>query len=225
MSRLPLIILVVALGAGGWYLWTNYTIDVHRGPQGGLEYVKLVPRAAGGLTPAEHPADQPPAAAGRSFIRIATFDVEGLDESKLASHQVGDVLVRVLPHFDVIALQGIHAKGRGLLVRLVEQINATGRFYDFASSPTADRDGLEHYNAFLFDRTSIEIDRSTVQFDRGPGGPVPPQAAGGRVSRARSAREGSLHLRPDQRANRSQIARRRNWTCWPPCSAPCAIPC
>jgi exonuclease III len=165
-----LIILVVALGAGGWYLWTNYTIDVHRGPQGGLEYVKLVPRAAGGAAPAEHPADQPPAATGRSFIRIATFDVEGLDDTKLASHQVSDVLVRVLPHFDVIALQGIHAKGRGLLVRLVEQINATGRFYDFASSPAADRDGLEHYSAFLFDRTSIEIDRSTVQFVEDPAG-------------------------------------------------------
>jgi hypothetical protein len=170
MSRLLLIIAVVGLGAGGWYLSTRYTIDLHRGPQGAVEYIKLVRRSPGSPASTDQPSEQSPPAAGRSFIRIATFDVEGLDESKLANHQVGDVLVRVLSHFDVIALQGIHAQNRGLLMHLVEQINATGRSYDFASSPSADRDGLEHYNAFLFDRESIEIDRSTVRFVEDPAG-------------------------------------------------------
>ena len=83
---------------------------------------------------------------------------------------MSDVLVRVLPHFDVIAVQGIRAKNRGLLVRLVEQINALGRCYDFATDPVADRDGLAQYNAVLFDRASVEIDRSTVHFVEDPAG-------------------------------------------------------
>jgi hypothetical protein len=170
MSRLLLIILIVAVGVGGWYLYANYTIEVHRGAQGNLEYVKVVPRGARAPAGGEDFADQPPVAAGRTFIRIATFDVEGLDENKLANHRVSDVLVRVLPHFDVIALQGIRAHGRGLLVRLVEQLNATGKCYDFASSPAADREGMEQYNAILFDRSSVDVDRSTVQFIEDPGG-------------------------------------------------------
>jgi hypothetical protein len=162
MSRLLLIIVFVALAAGGWYLYTNYTVDVHRNERGGIEYVKLLPLAGHAATPDE-PGDPPPAA-GRSSIRIATWDLDGLDENKLANQRVGDILVHVLPQFDAIALQGIRAKNRGVLVRLVEQINATGRTYDFACSPTVDRDGMQQYNALLFDRASVEVDRSTVRY-------------------------------------------------------------
>ena len=163
MFRLTGIVLAVAAGVGGWYVHSNYIVDVHRGGQGAIEYVKLVPRAHPSTAAADDWAS-PPAAPARATIRIATFNLDGLDENKLANHTVSDVLVRVLPHFDVIALQGIRAKSRGLLVRLVEQINALGRCYDFATDPVADRDGLAQYNAVLFDRASVEIDRSTVHF-------------------------------------------------------------
>jgi hypothetical protein len=62
----------------------------------------------------------------------------------------------------VVALQGIRAKGRGVLERLVEQINATGRSYDYAVCPTLDRSPAESYNAMLFDSTVVAVDRSTV---------------------------------------------------------------
>ena len=118
---------------------------------------------------ADDSADVPPAPAPAT-IRIATFDVDGLDENKLANHTVSDTLVRVLPHFDVIALQGIRSKSRGLLVHLVEQVNATGRSYDFATDAAAPRDGPAQYNAVLFDRASVELDRSTVHFVGDPAG-------------------------------------------------------
>ena len=52
-----------------------------------------------------------------------------------------------------------------MLLRLVEQINAaSGRNYDFATCPTQQRDGLEHYSAFVFDRDRIDVDRTTVHF-------------------------------------------------------------
>jgi deoxyribonuclease-1-like protein len=62
-------------------------------------------------------------------------------------------------------LQGIRGKNQGVLIRLVEQLNsASGRAYDFATCPTQQRDGLEHYSAFVFDRARLDVDRTTVHF-------------------------------------------------------------
>jgi len=170
MSRHVLIVALVALGGGGYFAWKNYSLEVRSGSQGKLfEYVKLVPRANPGGDPPDEATPAPPAA-GRSFIRIASFNLDGLDETKLANRGVGDALVRVLPHFDVIALQGVRAKNRGLLVRLVEQLNATGRSYDFASAPSGERDGVEPVAAIVFDRAGVEIDRGTVHLVGDPAG-------------------------------------------------------
>ena len=208
MFRLLLIVLVVAVALGGWYVHGHYTIDVRRNGDGGIESVKFVPLAGRGVEAADDSADVPPAPA-RATIRIATFNVDGLDENKLANHTVSDTLVRVLPHFDVIALQGIRSKSRGLLVHLVEQVNATGRSYDFATDAAALRDGPAQYNAVLFDRASVEMDRSTVHFVGDPTGSFSPQAAGGGVSRPRADRGRGLHLHADRRADRSDARGRR----------------
>ena len=101
-------------------------------------------------------------------IRIATFHLGRFDEAKLANHRVSDVLLRLLPRFDLVAVQGVRGRNRGLLVRLVEQLNAvaapSGRSYDFATCPSQERDAVEHFNAFLFDRNRIDVDRTTVHF-------------------------------------------------------------
>ena len=101
-------------------------------------------------------------------IRIATFHLGRFDEAKLANRRVSDVLLRLLPRFDLVAVQGVRGKNRGVLVRLVEQLNAvagpSGRSYDFATCPSQERDAVEHYSAFLFDRNRIEVDRTTVHF-------------------------------------------------------------
>ena len=220
MFRLLLIVLVVAVGVGGWYVHGHYTIDVRRNGDGGIESVKFVPLAGRGVEAADDSADVPPAPA-RATIRIATFDVDGLDENKLANHTVSDTLVRVLPHFDVIALQGIRSKSRGLLVHLVEQVNATGRSYDFATDAAALRDGPAQYNAVLFDRASVELDRSTVHFVGDPTGLFVTSrwwrrfASAGR-SRPRPSPSRSSTCRP------IRIAWPPRWTCWPPSSAPSA---
>ena len=85
--------------------------------------------------------------------------------------------MRIIPRFNVVAVQGVRSKNRSVLVRLIEQINATGRFYDFAICPTVERNALEQYRAMLFDLTSVEIDRSTVRSVKKPAGAVPLQAA------------------------------------------------
>jgi hypothetical protein len=161
MARLVVFGTIAILGVGGWWLLTNYKFEVHRGADGRFDYFRVIARSGGGAKPGLA-NDLPPAAPARPAIRVATFDLDGLDEFKLANPQVCDALVRVLPHFDVIAIQGIHSKNRAVLVRLIEQINATGRFYDFAICPTLDRDPVESFNAMLFDQTTVEVDRTTV---------------------------------------------------------------
>jgi hypothetical protein len=170
MWRIILVATVAALGVGGWYASANYSLEVHRSAEGKFQYVRIVPRTATGNAPSEGAADQPPAAPTRPAIRVATFNLDGLDDNRLANPKVCDTLVRIITRFDVVALQHIHASNRGVLMRLKDQINATGRCYDFATCPSLDREPVEIYNAMLFDATTVEIDASTVQSVDAPPG-------------------------------------------------------
>ena len=168
MAKQLLILLIVAAAGGGAYFFWNYEFQTHY-ENGKLAYIKVSPKAARSAAgPDESPLN--PAAAARPTFRIATMNLGRLDENKLANRRVADVLLRLLPRFELTAVQGVRGKNQGVLVRLVEQLNAaTGRTFDFATCPTQQRDGVEHYSAFLFDRARIEVDRTTVHFveDRG----------------------------------------------------------
>ena len=170
MWRIILVATVAALGVGGWYASANYSLEVHRSAEGKFQYVRIVPRTASGSVPSEGAADQPPAAPTRPAIRLATFNLDGLDDNRLANPKVCDSLVRILSRFDVVALQNIRAGNRGLLMRLKDQINATGRCFDFVTCPTLDRDPADIYNAMLFDATTVEVDHQTVHSVDAPPG-------------------------------------------------------
>ena len=170
MWRIILVATVAALGIGGWYASANYSLEVHRSVEGKFQYVRIVPRTASGSVPSEGEADQPPAAPIRPAIRLATFNLDGLDDNRLANPKVCESLVRILSRFDVVALQHIHSGNRGVLMRLKDQINATGRCFDFVTCPTLDRDPVEIYNAMLFDATTVEVDHQTVHSVDAPPG-------------------------------------------------------
>ncbi|MGW8258248.1 MAG: exonuclease/endonuclease/phosphatase family protein, partial [Thermoguttaceae bacterium] len=100
---------------------------------------------------------------------IASFNLDGLDENKLNTLLVSEVLTRVVPQFELIALEGVRGKNQGALVRLVERINALGgRNYNFATGPSQKRDGIEHYSAFVFDRAVLDIDLTMLNFVEDP---------------------------------------------------------
>ena len=167
MAKLLSILLLIAAVIGGIYFALNYEIQTQY-ENGKAAYWRIVPKNAlasdrGGFAP-DLPPDQL-----RPTIRIATLQLGHFDEAKLANRRVSDVLVHLFPRFELVAVQGIRGKNRGVLVRLIEQINATsGRNYDFATCPTQQRDGLEHFSAFVFDRQRIDVDRSTVHFVEDP---------------------------------------------------------
>jgi exonuclease III len=163
MSRFVLAMLVIAAVAGGGYFCFNYQVETQY-DSGKLVGVKIVPRPGrGGGDAAWQPADLPPPRAPHATVRIASFNLDGLDEHKLSNRRVADVLVRLVPQFEILAVQGIRGQNQGVLMRLVEQIQAAGgKRYDFAIAPSVPREGVGQYNAFLFDPTAVEVDRSTV---------------------------------------------------------------
>jgi deoxyribonuclease-1-like protein len=168
MVKQIFLILGLATVAGCVYLFLNYEIQPHY--EGGrLAYVKVVSKAAAsGASTGDSTGEQTPAQPTAPFaptFRLATFHLGRFDEAKQAHPRVSDVLARLFSHFDLIAVQGIHSKNQGVLIRLAEQVSAaSGRVFDFATSPTQQRDAVEHYNAFLFDRARFDIDRATVRF-------------------------------------------------------------
>jgi len=172
-GKLVLIVLVVAtVGVGGYY-YANFETNWHYGEDGSLQRIEIVPRAARSEaeTDAPSPADPPrplPATA-KSTIRIATFNLGGLDDVKLGNQMVGNVLARVITQFDVVAVQNIRADNRGVLAKLIERINAAGGNFDYAICPSVVSDPVGQHGAFLFNKASVVVDRSTVQSVGDPG--------------------------------------------------------
>ena len=161
MPKQLFLVLVAIVVVGGVYVSLNYEVQSQQ--ENGKSCWKIVPRGSPAVLGGS-PGD-PPAGPFRPTIRVATYQLSRLDDVKLANRRVNDVLMRLLPRFDLIALQGVRGKNQGVLVRLVEQLNAaSGRSYDFATCPTQQRDAGEHFSAFLFDRARIEVDRLTVHF-------------------------------------------------------------
>jgi len=150
-----LIVLLPIAVLAGWYVLKNYEIK-------GLEDVGLKPRDVQKTGADPQQPDLPPASTDRETIRIATFNASPLDEDKLAKRHVAGHLVKLIRRFDIVALQHVVAPNRSLLVRLVEQLNADGRHYTFATGPRDAETSTGPQNVLLFDRTTVQIDPSTV---------------------------------------------------------------
>ncbi len=144
-------ILVLTILAGGWYFLSNFRID-------GLESLRLVPRAPKThLTSAELPVQR-----SGDTIRVATFNIQVIGNTKLDKPHVLEYLARICRQFDVVALQDIRSADEDVLPRLIEAINRADRQYDYAIGPRLPYDatpGQAHQYAFVFDQASIEIDR------------------------------------------------------------------
>ena len=95
-------------------------------------------------------------------IRIASYNIQVFGESKLAKSQVVDTLVKVVRHFDIVAIQEVRAKEDTILPRFVAAINADCSRYDFVIGPRLGRTVSTEQYAYVFDTNRIEVDRSSV---------------------------------------------------------------
>ncbi len=159
MSRVWIVVLLAAAGGGGWYFLQHYQIQ-------GLERLAIKPRTAeSGSSSKAAPkpdAELPPVPAGKNTLRIATFNCGPLDQNKSGKLQVLNRLAQVIRRFDIVALQDIQARNQAAVVQLVQQVNAEARHYHYAVAANVDQDAIHQFSAFLFDRATVQIDRSTV---------------------------------------------------------------
>jgi deoxyribonuclease-1-like protein len=157
--------LLLTLGAIGWFALNAFDIQ-------GLEHIQVVRKPAGPATANDAFADAASGRfdatasgmpdGGRSTIRVASFNIQVFGESKLNKPEVVRVLAEVARQFDVLAIQEVRATSQDVLPRFVEQINATGRKYDFVIGPRLGRTNSKEQYAFVYDTATIEVDRQSM---------------------------------------------------------------
>ena len=153
MQRLLLVLVLAALGGGGWVFTQKYQIA-------GLEKIAVVPRGA--AAPNETQYGPPPLERSTAAIRIASFNIQVFGTSKLSNPRVANILAEIVRRFDVVAIQEIRAKTPDVLPRFVDLINSTGRHYDFVVGPRLGRTSSKEQYAFIYDSASIETDRAAL---------------------------------------------------------------
>lgn len=155
-------LLVVAISGGLYYFTSRYEIQRQDGR------IVIAPKTGSNGTWSD--PTLPPAQSSRKVIRIATFNLGPLDRNKLGSTLVAGRLAELIRDFDVVAVQNIHAKNQGVIREFVDQVNLSGRHYDFAVNAEVGTDTVDCHSAFLFDKASVEVDRATVCLVDDPAG-------------------------------------------------------
>ena len=149
------LLLIVGVAGGAWFFFQNYEIE-------GLEAIRVVPNANAGRLSNPLAGRTVPVSRNGETIRIATFNIQVFGSSKADKTHVMDILSRVARQFDVIAIQEIRARDQDIIPRYVERINMTGRQFDYVIGPRLGRTDSKEQYAFVFDRASIEVDRSQL---------------------------------------------------------------
>lgn len=153
MRKTVFLLLAVVVAAGGWLLTQRFQIR-------GLDGIELVARegSGGGLRPIWTPAR----VRTEESIRIASFNIQVLGSTKIEKPHVMDLLARIVRQYDIVAIQEVRSKDQDILPRFVELINAANRQYDYVIGPRLGRTSSKEQYAFVFDRASVEIDRSQL---------------------------------------------------------------
>lgn len=158
MNRLTTFLFGIVVAAVGWFVLEN----------GGLDGLKDFRVTSGdeSLTPTRADGNRastagPPVQTGET-IRIASFNIQVFGTTKSKKPQVMDILARIVREFDIVAIQEIRAIDQDIIPNFVELINTTGRYYDYVIGPRIGRTNSKEQYAFVFDSTTVEVDRSQL---------------------------------------------------------------
>lgn len=150
MQRSSWLLLLLALVGGGWLFFVNFQLE-------GLDQISLRRRAVAPTSAADQAARSD--ASTGEHIRIASFHVRAFGAKKTDKPPVIEVLVETVRRFDIVAIQGIRGDNRRLVAALVDRVNDNGRRYDFLIGAPAGRTQAKEQAAFLFDSTTVQVDR------------------------------------------------------------------
>lgn len=95
-------------------------------------------------------------------IKIATFNIQVMGESKAAKPQVMEKLAVIIRQFDIVAIQELRTKSPEPMEKLVNLVNADGAAYRYAVGPRLGRTVSKEQYVFVFDSTRIDIDPSSI---------------------------------------------------------------
>lgn len=161
--RKPIYLLYAAVAAAAaWFLGQNFAIDGLDDIFARLKQVKVTKKDTGKTHSVSTPGSEVPVYRPGETIKIASFNIQVLGESKLEKARVMDILSRIVRQFDLVAIQEIRSSNQDVLPRFIELINAADRSYDFVIGPRLGNTSSKEQYAFVFDRASIEIDRRFV---------------------------------------------------------------
>ena len=158
MNRIKALLLAV-LAAG-----IGYVVLQNGGKIPGLDSLATGPKADAPAadSQARTPVSTIPVRRSGETIRIASFNIQVYGETKAQNVPVMDVLARIIRNFDVVAVQEIRARSQDVVPYLVEQVNATGRRYDYVIGERLGRTASKEQYAFIFDTQSLEVDRGQL---------------------------------------------------------------
>ena len=154
MRNVFLLLLAALAGVGSWFITSNFKIE-------GLGDIRLTPRETAGGTAGTW-VSAPPIQRTGETIRVAAFNIQVFGNSKLQKPAVVAHLARIVRKFDVVAIQEIRSRDQDILPRFVEAVNEAGRQYDYVIGPRLGRSNSKEQYAFVFDRSSIEVDRTQL---------------------------------------------------------------
>ena len=167
--KLMNLVALAGLIAGGYYFYNNFQVQ-------GIQNLKIKPRNVRLDTTAPGPDAEDPVPVAtpveQTTLRVASVNLRPLDQDKLGKAHVVGRLAELIRAFDVVAIQGIVARNQSPLVYLIEQVNAGGRYYDFATSAKVGAEPVQEYMALLFDRATVQIDRTTICLVEDPAGRI-----------------------------------------------------
>ena len=122
-----------------------------------VSYTRPVP-----TQPASLPGPAPAVRDGGT-IRIATFNIQVLGQSKLDKPQVVDVLAQIVRQFDVVAVQELRSREQDVIPRFLQFVNADGAHYDSIVGERLGRTSSKEQYVYLYDATRVEVDRTSVR--------------------------------------------------------------
>lgn len=149
-----LVFLAGVLGGTIWLFFQNFKLH-------GLDAVQIQPKDSQQQSASLFPTSTP-ANTTRDTIRIASFNIQIFGKDKISKPNVMDVIVRIVQQFDVVAIQEVRARDDDILPHFVDLLNVTGRKYDFVIGPRLGNSNSKEQYAFVFDRETIEVDRSQL---------------------------------------------------------------
>ena len=131
------------------------------------EITNALNKGAGSYAPQNTPVgyqrgNPPPPVNVGETIHVCSFNIQVFGEKKLENRDVVNVLAQVARNFDIVAIQEIRSVRDDILPRFLQEINATGRRFDFIIGPRMGRTVSKEQYAFIFDTARIEVDRRSA---------------------------------------------------------------